>query len=187
MVINEKKTKSMVVSTYQKAAKIGSTDLFVKHNGSVLKNVRCEKVLGLIDNHLSWEAHIDELASNLSKIIALFRRIKIYLPLNTRILFYKTFFQSRFDYCCTIWGQSAHISRIYKLQKLILRLIYDKPKFYSSKPLFEQSKILPIKYRVMYRVAILVYKARNCVKTLRPAGVVFPHNFSLFQFPLVLI
>ena len=40
MVINEKKTKSMVVSTYQKAAKIGSTDLFVKHNGSVLKNVR---------------------------------------------------------------------------------------------------------------------------------------------------
>ena len=162
MVINEKKTKSMVVSTYQKAAKIGSIDLFVKHNGSVLKNVRCEKVLGLIiDNHLSWEAHIDELASNLSKIIALFRRIKIYLPLNTRILFYKTFFQSRIDYCCTIWGQSAHISRIYKLQKLILRLIYDKSKFYSSKPLFEQSKILPIKYRVMYRVAILVYKAVN--------------------------
>ena len=129
MVINEKKTKSMVVSTYQKAAKIGSTDLFVKHNGSVLKNVRCEKVLGsIIDNHLSWGAHIDELAFNLSKIIALFRRIKIYLPLNTRILFYKTFFQSRIDYCCTIWGQSAHISRIYKLQKLILRLIYDKPK-----------------------------------------------------------
>ena len=28
---------------------------------------------------------------------------------------------------------------------------------------------------------------RNCVKTLRPAGVVFPHNFSFFQFPLVLI
>ena len=103
MVINEKKTKSMVVSTYQKAAKIGSTDLFVKHNGSVLKSVRWEKVLGLIiDNHLSWEAHIDELTSNLSKTIALFRRIKIYLPLNTRILFYKTFFQSRIDYCCTI-------------------------------------------------------------------------------------
>ena len=164
MVINEKKTKSMVVSTYQTAAKIDSTDLFVKHNGSVLKNVRCEKVLGLIiDNHLSWEAHIDELTSNLSKIIALFRRIKIYLPLNTRILFYKTFFQSRIDYCCIIWGQSAHISRIYKLQKLILRLIYDKPKFYSSKPLFEQSKILPVKYRVMYRVAILVYKAVNNV------------------------
>ena len=30
-----------------------------------------------------------------------------------------------------------------------------------STTLFEQSKILPIKYRVMNRVAILVYKAVN--------------------------
>ena len=44
MVINRTKTKSMVVSTYQRAVRIGSTELFVKHNGSVLKNVRCESV-----------------------------------------------------------------------------------------------------------------------------------------------
>ena len=110
-----------------------------------------------IDNHLSWKAHIDDLASNLSKLIALFRRIKIYLPLQTRILFYKTFFQPRIDYCCTVW----HTSRIYKLQKLILRLIYDKSKLSPSKPLFEQSNILPIKYRVMYRIVCLVYKSLN--------------------------
>jgi hypothetical protein len=30
-------------------------------------------------------------------------------------------------------------------------------------------------------------KTRNCVKTLRPSGIVFPHNFSFSQFPLVLI
>ena len=30
-------------------------------------------------------------------------------------------------------------------------------------------------------------KTRNCVKTLRPSGVVFPHNFSFSQFSLVLI
>ena len=32
-----------------------------------------------------------------------------------------------------------------------------------------------------------VETARNCMKTLRPAGVVFPQNFSFYQFPLVLI
>ena len=96
MVINGTKTKSMVVSTYQRAVRIGSTELSVKHNGSVLKNVRCERVLGLvIDNHLPSKDHIDELASNLSKIVALFRRIKVYLPLKIRILFYKTFFSVR--------------------------------------------------------------------------------------------
>ena len=45
-------------------------------------------------NHLSWKDHIGKLASNLSKIVALFHRIKIYLPLKTRIIFYKTFFES---------------------------------------------------------------------------------------------
>ena len=81
--------------------------------------------------------------------------------LETRILFYKTFFQSRIDFCCTVWGQSPHVSRIYILQKLLLRLIYDKSKFSPSKQLFEQSNILPIKYRIMYRIVCLVYKSLN--------------------------
>ena len=38
-----------------------------------------------------------------------------------------------------------------------------------------------------YFFIVKIGKTRNCVKTLRPAGVVFPHNFSFFQFPLVLI
>ena len=145
MVVNTKKTKSMVICTYQKLVKTDTSELCVKHKNIVLENVISEKLLGVtIDNHLSWKAHIDDLASSLSKLIALFRRIKIYLPLETRILFYKTFFQSRIDFYCTVWGQSPHASRIYKLQKLLLRLIYDKSKFSPSKQPFEQSNILPI-------------------------------------------
>ena len=34
---------------------------------------------------------------------------------------------------------------------------------------------------------VKIGKTRNCVKTLCPAGVVFPHNFSFFQFSRVLI
>ena len=162
MVVNTKKTKSMVICTYQKLAKMDTSALCVKHKNIVLENVISEKLLDVtIDNHLSWKAHTDDLASSLSKLIALFRRIKIYLPLEIRILFYKTFFQSRIDFCCTVWGQSPHVSRIYKLQKLLLRLIYDKSKFSPSKRLFEQSNILPIKYRIMYRIVCLVYKSLN--------------------------
>ncbi len=102
-VVNCKKTKSMVICTYQKAAKRCVYNLCIKHKNTVLENVKSEKLLGVkIDNHLSWKAHIDDLASNFSKLIALFHRIKIYLPLLTRILFYKTFFQPRIDYCCTV-------------------------------------------------------------------------------------
>ena len=47
------------------------------------------------------------------------------------------------------------------LLRLLLRLIYDKSKFSPSKQLFEQSNILPIKYRIMYRIVCLVYKSLN--------------------------
>lgn len=42
-------------------------------------NVECDRMLGLmVDSNLSWKDHIDWLVSKLSKIVALFRRIKIY-------------------------------------------------------------------------------------------------------------
>jgi hypothetical protein len=137
MVINGEKTKSMVICIYQKSTKIGTSELHINYNNTVLENVESKRLLGMIvDNHLCWKAHLNDPASNLSN--ALFRQIEMYLVLQTRILFYKTFFQSRIDYCCTVWGQSPHTSRIYKLQKLILRLIYDKSKLSPSKTLFEK-------------------------------------------------
>ena len=141
---------------------MGSTDIDVHFDGTSLNNVKCEKLLGVsVDNHLTWKPHIDSLASSLSKCIGLFRRIRTYLPISARILYYKTFFQPRIDYCSIVWGSSCHITRIYKLQKIILRLIYDKPKLSPSAPLFEQASILPIEYRVMFRSLIMVYKALN--------------------------
>jgi hypothetical protein len=158
MVINEKKTKSMVVCTYQKETGIGSNDLQVHFNGKLLGNVNSEKLLGVtIDKHLSWKNHIDNVALSLSKNIALLRRIKGYLPLETRLLYYKVFFQPMIDYCSIIWGQSNHVSRIHKLQKLALRVIYNKPKYTSSGPLFQESSILPIDYRVNFRIAVMTH------------------------------
>jgi hypothetical protein len=111
MVINGEKTKSMVICTYQKSTKICSSELHINYNNTVLENVESKRLLGVIvDNHLCWKVHINDLASNLSKLIALFRRIKMYLPLQTRILFYKTFFQPMIDYCYTVWG-NHHVKR----------------------------------------------------------------------------
>jgi hypothetical protein len=54
MVVNCKKTKSMVICTFQKSAKIGAYELCTKHKNTVLENVKSEKLLGVkIDNHLS--------------------------------------------------------------------------------------------------------------------------------------
>ena len=127
-----------------------------------MENVSSKKLLGvIIDKHLAWKNHVDNIASSLSKKIALLRRIKNYLPINIRLLYYKVFFQSTVGYCNIIWGQSSHITRIHKLQKIALRVIYDKSRYTSSDPLFQESYILPIDYRVKYRITITTCKAIN--------------------------
>ncbi len=95
-----------------------------------------------------------------------FRRICLlvteqYLPIGHRVIYYKCFLQPHINYCCTVSGKSSHIIRIHKLQKLALRIIYDKPKLTSSGPLFKAAGVLPIQQRVMLRTAIMVYKSLN--------------------------
>jgi len=175
MIINIKKTKTMTISTYQKESKIGCTDLKVHYDNKLLDSVPHEKLLGVtIDKHLLWKEHINTVTSTLSKNLALLRRIRTYLPTNIRILYYKVYFQPIIDYCNTIWGQSSHITRILKLQKLALRLIYDKPWDSPSFPLFEKAKLLPIDYRVNLRLTLMTYKAVN--------GLVPKYISNLFKF-----
>ena len=114
-----------------------------------------------MNEHLSWKQQIDKVAKSLIKGIHLLRQIKEYLPIGHRVIYYKCFLQPHIDYCCTVWGQSCHIIRIHKLQKLALRIIYDKPKLTSSGPLFKAAGVLPIRQRVMLRTAIMVYKSLN--------------------------
>ena len=161
LVLNDGKTKAMMITTYQRAAILNSK-LRVEFNGVQLKNTNNEKLLGIVMNeHLSWKQQIDKVANSLIKGIHLLRQIKEYLPIGHRVIYYKCFLQPHIDYCCTVWGKSSHIIRIHKLQKLALRIIYDKPKLTSSGPLFKAAGVLPIQQRVMLRTAIMVYKSLN--------------------------
>ena len=52
MVINQGKTKSMVVCTRQRATKIGTTDLSVSYDGTIPDHIA--KVLIIDRNHFSY-------------------------------------------------------------------------------------------------------------------------------------
>ncbi len=113
VAVNADKTKVMLVTTYQKEAKLSSSVINVNFNDTLLANVNPEKLLGVvIDKHLSWKDHINKTAKTISKSIAHLRLIQKYLPNKTRTNFYKSFIQPHIDYCNTIWGQSPHVSHI---------------------------------------------------------------------------
>ncbi len=66
----QKKTKVILVTTYQRETKLQISEIKLNFNNTMLENVNSEKLLGIIiDKHLSWKHHIDKTAKTLSKTL----------------------------------------------------------------------------------------------------------------------
>ena len=115
----------------------------------------------LIDSNLSWKPHIQKVEKLVASDLALLRRIKQFLPLYARRIFYMAFIQTNLDHCSIIWGKSCHTDTLYKLQKRAVRLILDVPAATSTHDLFLKLRIIPFKDRLDFRILTMVIKALN--------------------------
>ena len=164
MMPNTDKTKCMLITTWQKRLHLSQNeDLCVSLNDLPLENVTSKQLLGVTMNHnLSWEDHINTTVSKINRSIALLRRIKRYLPLQTRKLFFDAHILPHMDYCSIVWGGSPHVKKINLTQKRAARVILDiTDNRYPSKNMFLTLNWMPIEDRIKYRKAIMVYKSLN--------------------------
>ena len=139
------KTKSMLITTAQKRSRLEKKEIDLVLNGKKIENVCKQKLLGVhIDQHLSWDDQVDHVYKMINCKLALLSRIKKYLNLDTRILYFNAYIMPLFDYCITIWGNCSrqNIHRMTKLQKKTARIILNKSSDTPSKTLFEELKWL---------------------------------------------
>ncbi|CAB3989417.1 Hypothetical predicted protein [Paramuricea clavata] len=164
MMPNTDKTKCMLITSWQKRLHIPQNeDLCVSLNDIVLENVTSKPLLGVTMNHnLSWEDHINTTVSKINRSIAVLRRIKQYLPLQTRKLFFNAHILPHMDYCSIVWGGSPHVKKINLAQQRAARVILDiTDNRYPSKDMFLTLNWMPIEDRIKYHKAIMVYKSLN--------------------------
>ena len=161
MIINENKSKCMIIGTSQRLSKLQSHALSINVNGNELDDVDTEKLLGVhIDPQLHFNKHVDYVCKNVTSKIALLKRIKRHLPLPYRKLYYNAYILPCIDYCLTIWGNTTktNLERIHKLQKCAARVILDAPPDSPSLPLFHDLGWLNIFERVEFNKGVLLYK-----------------------------
>ena len=116
------------------------------------------------DNALQYTKHIDDVCRSLSSKVALLKRIKQFLPLHYRKMYFNAYILPSIDYCLTIWGNApkCHLDRILiKFQKYAARIILDAPPDSPSEPLFKKLGWLNIYERIQYNKAILLYKVKT--------------------------
>ena len=160
MYINCSKTKYMIIGTRQRIEN-QNCQLSLMINSEMIEKSTNEKLLGVkIDPCLKWSMQVDQLCSKVSSRIYLLSRIKQYLNLESRKLFYTGYILPLIDYCCIIWGSCSKYDteRILKLQKRAIRLILDADPLSPSDPLFKSLQWMKIDQRIKYHKYMLLYK-----------------------------
>ena len=93
--------------------------------------IKCEdsvKLLGVtIDFKLNFEIYISNICRKAARQINVLLRIGKYLSLETKILIYKSFIRSNFNYCPLVWHFCSKCStdKLEKLQYRALRLVFN--------------------------------------------------------------
>ena len=81
-------------------------------------------MLGIdVDSKLTWEHHVDSLCLKLSRNLYLIKSLREILPLSYVKTAYFAYFHSVASYGILLWGNSAHVGRVLKLQKRAVRII----------------------------------------------------------------
>ena len=136
----KKKNRIMTVTTRQIWQHLDETDVNICINGDKLQVVENERLVEfLVDNFLTWMAHIQNIHNTIAGKLAFLCIIKQCLPYKARTTFYKSYMLPHMDYCSTIWGIAATSDRIYKLQRHAARVITDSEYRAPSDPLLKQT------------------------------------------------
>ena len=125
--LNVNKTEYII---FRKPRKIVDSEIKIKLNGKRLYPSTYIKYLGvLLDEHLSWKPHINELYKKLNRSNSMLSKIRHYVDLNTTRSLYFSIFSSHISYCCQVWGQNGNpqLNRILSIQRSALRVINFMP------------------------------------------------------------
>ena len=129
--MNVKKTKFMLIGSSRKLNSIDPISIDISRE--CLEACNSFKHLGVVINyHLTWDDHINCISKQILKKLSLFRRIKAYLPVSTKVFF---FYTTLLDYCNVVWGDQGNSTLMQSLQVLhnkSAREILDLPYFSSA-------------------------------------------------------
>ena len=129
MALNAQKSKCMYVSARQKRQKLSASfqPLFI--GKQTIEEVHSHKDLGvIIDRNLSWSNHISFLRKRLAVKISQLAKVKHFLDLHSRSLFFYAHISTLIDYASTLWDSASdsNLRFIFRLHNRALKLVLLK-------------------------------------------------------------
>ena len=117
----------------------------------------------LVDENLSWNAHIDYIASKISKNLGILYKTRHVLDRKSLTQLYFSFINSYLNYGNIAWGSThkTKLVRLHRIQKHAARIIHFKSKFYHSQPLLLEMKALNVYQLNLYKHSCFMFLFRE--------------------------
>ena len=121
------------------------------------------KFLGLtINDSLTWKTHIDVILPKLSSACFAIRSVKPYVSQQTLKAIYYAYFHAIMSYGVIFWGQSPDSSKVFLLQKRVIRTMMGCGRRDSCRRLFAELGILTLSSQYIFSLLLFVVKTGNC-------------------------
>lgn len=184
---NAEKTKFMLIKTPKN--KQQQHDFKLQMNGTEIQGVTTFKYLGLTLHHnLGWLDHIDGIRKKILALAGVTKRLGSRMSKSTKISFYYSMIQSHLSYLSPIWGNSAGIVELKKLQvaqNISIRRIFYREYIMeklSTEQIRKKYKIPNVKQIIDINSALLTYKIDNrLIKTDLHINRNRTHNYQTRQ------
>lgn len=101
-----------------------TSKIFFTHKNVDYLNPSSIKYLGVhFDPSLSWEGHVDYITKKISSNIFLIRKLAPLLAVDILKVVYFSLVESHMRYALLAWGHSWHSTRVFALQRKVVRII----------------------------------------------------------------
>jgi len=124
------------------------------------------KFLGLIiDDSLSWKAHIDQMMSKLNTACFVIQSLQAIMSTATLRMVYFAYVHSVMSYGIIFWGNQPYSEKIFKIQRRVISIITNSRMRDSCRELFQRLEILPLYSQYIFSLSIFVIKNKHLYNT----------------------
>lgn len=145
----------------------------------------------VLDCDFTWQYHIDKVASKLNSSFYAISSLKCKFGRDSLLTAYYGIFYPHLSYAILVWGLSSYASRLFLLQKRVIRLIFDLKRRVSCADTFKANNILTLACIYLYKSLVYVHLNRSHLETRADIHVyntrnsnllcLSQHNHSYFQ------
>ena len=165
LLLNAKKTKTILFGTSAMVRRhnlSGEQAYEIMIDGKKLTRVDSQKILGVqFDSNLIWGDHVSEVTRSCYSTIKTLRHVRRFASLPLRKQLMEMLILSKMDYCNVVFDSitQQQLKRLERVQRCAAGFALGR---YASNHEILLLGWLPIKEKIQFSLAKLVYKSLNC-------------------------